>query len=191
MGYHWVINWLVLDYWWSMSNYWWPNILCPIGFNTYRWHINDSSVLLIDSLITHWLAINYSCEFCTYKYFMIFWHFSLLQMTFWSKSECLHEWFTTIIVINNNREGGIKHCTWKGERNWIHRIQDSWVIYYNEKAITNGKDGMECFFCVCSNYINDQSISLMTDQCDQRLQKAGYMLWPNRPVYIIGQLPKL
>lgn len=67
-------------------------------------------------------------------------------MTFWSQSECLHEWFTTIII-NNNREEGIKHCTWKGQRNWIYRIQDSSVIYYNVKAI-NGKDGMECFFCV-------------------------------------------
>lgn len=164
MGYHWVINWLVLDYWWSMSNYWWPNILCPIGFNTYRWHINDSSVLLIDSLI-HWLPINYSCEFCTYKYFMIFWHFSSLQMTFWSQSECLHEWFTTIIVINNNREGGIKHCTWKGERNWIHRIQDSWVIYYNEKAIIDGKDGMNVF----SVYV---LIVSMTSQSHQWLISA-------------------
>ena len=50
--------------------------------------------------------------------------------------------------------------------------------YDNVKAI-NGKDGMECFF-LCINYINDQSS--MTDQCNQRLQKAGYMLWPNRPL---------
>ena len=103
-------------------------------------------------------------------------------MTFWSQSECLHEWFTTIIIINNNREEGIKHCTWKGQRNWIHRIQDSSVIYYNVKAI-NGKDGMECFFCVLILY--QWPVKLIIDwSLQSTTTESGIysMLWPNRPL---------
>ena len=92
---------------------------------------------------------------------------------------CVFSWPN---MVKWHHSGIIKHCTWKGQRNWIHRIQDSSVIYYNVKAI-NGKDGMECFFCVLMLY--QWPVKLIIDwSLQSTTTESGIycMLWPNRPL---------